>query len=340
MVIVCVCLYFFPAMHEKSVLAAETRQKLAERGLHVENAVVHEENPQKIVVDTPKEEGSQLQIELPEGTTEQELYVENDYLTQTVYIRFRNGIDDYFAEYGISGSSDHIASLFYYKEKDEGVIVIGLDTVYELKETFTEGSLHIDFFSPHEIYDKVIVVDAGHGSRAVGAVKREVMEKNINLDIVLQLKNLLDESSESIGVYYTRLNDTNPTLDQRVQLANKVDADLFISVHNNSSRGGNFSSVSGTQVMYSESDDSELSSKRLAEICLKNVVEEFGSNNKGLIRGDRIYIIRTSKVPVALVEVGFMSNKEELEKLISEEYQRKAAQGIYNAIFEAFEEGY
>ena len=49
---------------------------------------------------------------------------------------------------------------------------------------------------------------------------------------------------------------------------------------------------------------------------------------------------RTSEVPVALIEVGFMTNKEELELLRSEEYQHAAAQGIYNAVMRAFAEGY
>ncbi len=65
-----------------------------------------------------------------------------------------------------------------------------------------------------------------------------------------------------------------------------------------------------------------------------------GSRNKGLVEGNSIYIIRTSEVPVALIEVGFMTNKEELELLRSEEYQHAAAQGIYNAVMRAFAEGY
>ena len=119
-----------------------------------------------------------------------------------------------------------------------------------------------------------------------------------------------------------------------------MDADIFISIHNNSSATGNFTQTSGTQVMYSESDDSELSSKKLAKICLNAVSKSFDSYNRGLLEGDSIYIIRTSKVPVALIEVGFMTNYDELDKLKSPKYQKKAAQGIYNAIMEAFEEGY
>ena len=220
------------------------------------------------------------------------------------------------------------------------MIALSLDQVYELQSKYETGNLYLDFIDPHDIYDKVVVIDAGHGSRAPGAVKNGVSEKSIDLAIVLELKKLFDESDDNIGVYYTRTSDTNPTFDQRVQLANKSHADLFISVHNNSSASGNFTKTSGTQVMYSESDKSELSSKRFAKICLDNVVEKFGSRSIGLLEGDSIYIIRTSEVPVALIEVGFMTNYEELDKLKDPEYQAKAAEGIYQAIMEAFEEGY
>ena len=257
-----------------------------------------------------------------------------------MYIRFPGGTEDYFQKYKIRGSSDHIASLSYYKDGEDGVIALTLDKVYELSQKYRKGGLYLDFIDPHDIYDKVVVIDAGHGSRAAGAVKLGVSEKDIDLDILLQLKKLFDACPDNIGVYYTRTADTNPTLDQRVQLANKADADIFISIHNNSSATGNFTQTSGTQVMYSESDDSELSSKKLAKICLNAVSKSFDSYNRGLLEGDSIYIIRTSKVPVALIEVGFMTNYDELDKLKSPKYQKKAAQGIYNAIMEAFEEGY
>jgi N-acetylmuramoyl-L-alanine amidase len=70
------------------------------------------------------------------------------------------------------------------------------------------------------------------------------------------------------------------------------------------------------------------------------VTAALGSKDIGLVKGDSIYIIRTSEVPVALIEVGFMTNREELANLNTQEYQKLAAQGIYNAIEQAFEEGY
>jgi len=147
---------------------------------------------------------AQIKIGLPLPLSKGQITIENDYITQTVYIRFDEGPDNYFDEYEIKGSCDHIASLSYYKDGSDGVIALKLDKVYELSEEYEKGSLYLDFISPHEIYDKVVVIDAGHGSRAPGAVKLGVAEKEIDLDILLQLKALFDECPENIGVYYTR----------------------------------------------------------------------------------------------------------------------------------------
>ena len=68
--------------------------------------------------------------------------------------------------------------------------------------------------------------------------------------------------------------------------------------------------------------------------------EALESRDKGLVEGDEIYIIRTSEVPVALIEVGFMTNQEELNLLNSTDYQKKAAEGVYDAVLDAFAKGY
>lgn len=333
-VIVGISLYWFPNLHAREVLAAEQQERIGNADMIADYV-----DPDQIVVDD-ENVGGQLEIGLPAQLDESGLKVENDYISQTVYIRFAGGVDDYFHEYGIKGSSDHIASLSYYKDGDDGVIALMLDRVYELSQDYKEGKLYLNFIDPHEIYDKIVVVDAGHGGRMPGALKLGVAEKDIDLAILLKLKAIFDKDEQNIGVYYTRTTDANPTLDQRVQLANKCDADLFISIHNNSSSTGNFTDTKGTQVMYSESDKSKLSSKHLAQICLDQVCKSLGSTKRNLLQGDSIYIIRTSKVPVALVEVGFMTNYDELDNLNDSAYQKKAAEGIYNAIIQAFEEGY
>ena len=90
--------------------------------------------------------------------------------------------------------------------------------------------------------------------------------------------------------------------------------------------------------MYSESFKGPFTSERLAEICMEELTEALDSRDRGLLKGDSIFIIKNSQVPVALIEVGFMTNKEELRLLNSAEYQEKTAEAIYKAIFRALEE--
>ena len=124
-------------------------------------------------------------------------------------------------------------------------------------------------------------------------------------------------------------------------MANKAGADLFISVHNNSTKSGRMSSINGTAVMYDEEKASEENgSMQLAQICLEEMTAALGSTSKGIVKGHEIYIIRTAEMPVALIEVGFMTNQDELNRLNDEAYQKEAAQAIYNAIYRAFQKGY
>lgn len=341
--VMCIALPFFPQLRSWSVFSSDTAV-LFEFDREVESSAEGFTGG----VEGTIEEGTvsmdaQLEIQIPEGVDPSSVTIENDYLTQTVSISFPNGMTDYFAEYGVKGSSDHIASITYYKQGTDGVLALELDKLYELTSTFEGKEIYLDFTAPKDIYDKVIVVDAGHGGKAPGAVKDGTSEKNIDLAIVLQLKKLLDEAQEKdpgLKVYYTRTDDSNPSLQSRVNLANAAEADLFISVHNNASSSGKFSSLQGTQVLYSQSYEGEPSSKEFAQICLEEVVSASDSRSLGLVEGDRIYIIRTSEVPVALIEVGFMTNREELDKLKTEEYQQETAQGIYNAIMRAYDEGF
>lgn len=279
----------------------------------------------------------QLRLELPKDVTAEEIRIEPNYVRQLVTIHIPKAGEDYFDEHPLLGRSDHIDELYM----ENGIIDITMDAVYEVESIVDNGFLYIDFLTPQQVYDKIVVIDAGHGGKAPGAIKQEIYEKDLNLGIVKQLKDLLDKNDRNIGVYYTRTEDNNPTFDQRAQLANKSNANLFISIHNNSTADGQMSEYHGTEVMYDELKSEEgFSSKRLAQICLEETTAALGSKNNGLTKGNSIYIIRTSQVPVALVEVGFMTNQEELDKLNSQEYQKQAAQGVYNAIIRALDEGF
>lgn len=280
----------------------------------------------------------QLCLLIPENVTPADISISSDYLTQTIQIEMPHVSGQYFSNQPISGSSDKIDEITYLQGKETDRIQIVTDAVYELDISYDEKYYYLDFFEPHEVYDKVVVIDAGHGGKDPGANRKGILEKDIDLAIALELKKLFDASDKNIGVYYTRVDDSDPSNVERVGLANKSNADVFVSIHINSYKGSGDSSINGTEVMYSTSHEGSLSSKQLASICMEELTTKLGSRDRGLITGDSIYIINKSKVPVALVEVGFITNKEERELLNSQEYQKKTAEALYDAIIRALGE--
>ena len=283
------------------------------------------------------EEGSnhegQLRLEIPFYVSAEEITIEEDYVKHQVRIRIPSIDGTYFYDYPMVGSCNHITDLLYDSIKGEGIIDVELDGVYELETEWEDKYLYLGFEDPHELYDYIVVVDAGHGGNDVGARISGTNEKDVNLKIVQGMKELFDNDVQNIGVFYTRLDDRFVSLEDRVALSNDVGADLFISVHNNSTASGRISSINGTEVMYKVSDESG-KSKEFADRCLDNLLTKLGSLSKGVVAGDDIYIVRTSNAPVALVEVGFMTNQLERLMLENEEYQHMAAEAMHTAVWE------
>lgn len=369
-VVVCVLLFNFPGMEQ--FLAARRQRQRAEarqealrqeeketvmtaqiealmeqrtREKETENEQVRvTEKPERYsgVISEAEGERHDINLQLPEGTNIGEVEVENDYVDRAIRVSFPSTVRDYFALHRVWGSSEGVASMSYYLKGGRGILELITDKVYLVSHRTIRGQVGLDLTEPREKYDKLVVVDAGHGGIKTGAEREGVEEKSINLSIVKALKKYSEaQKGSKIGIFYTRLTDEDVPLEKRAGLANELKADLFISVHNNSTTSLSADQVlEGTQVLYSESDRGNHTSKRLAQICLEQVTDALHSRNLGLLPGDDIYIIRNSKAPVALVEVGFITNRSEREKLLTENYQTKVAKGLYQAMEEAFQEGY
>lgn len=272
-----------------------------------------------------------LRISLPENTKESDIKIEADYITRKLHIEIANTDKEYQLSEPVLGSCNHVINVSYGHENKKMYLDLSLNGVYEYEATKEENLLIVKFFKPKDVYDKVMVVDAGHGGSHPGTNRNNILEKDLTVSIVLYLKELLDKSD--IKVYYTRVDDSNPSFDERVQLANEIDADFFLSVHINADERS--SQPNGTEVLYYTMDNRSL---QFATICVDRLSEALNSKNRGVTGGDSIYIIHNSKVPVALAEVGFLSNNAEFSQLCSKCYQKKAAEGLYNAIVEAYEE--
>lgn len=180
------------------------------------------------------------------------------------------------------------------------------------------GSSNLPSSKP--LYSKVkVVVDAGHGGTDPGAVANGRKEK----DIVLSISKKVNSKLKSLGfqTIMTRTTDTYITLSNRYSIANNNKADVFVSVHANSGP----SSASGIETLYKNY-------KTLANDIQSGMINETGGKSRGLKYRSDLAVLNGTKMPSALVEVGFISNASESSKIGSSSYQEKLATGIVKGI--------
>lgn len=191
---------------------------------------------------------------------------------------------------------------------------------------------------------KTIVVDAGHGVPDEGAESSQgTTEAETNLAIALKLQNLLETSG--CTVILTRSDENaiydidSKTLKQkkisdihnRVKIGNESQADAFISIHLNKIPQQQYY---GWQCFYKEGNEQ---GQRLAvsiQENLNNAIQK--ENNRVAHTIDNVYIIKHVEIPTTIVECGFLSNPEEEQQLLNDEYQNRLAWGIYNGIINYF----
>ncbi|WP_179393702.1 N-acetylmuramoyl-L-alanine amidase [Carboxydothermus ferrireducens] len=198
------------------------------------------------------------------------------------------------------------------------------------------GGYNVRIFPEPVLSGKKIVLDPGHGGSDPGTIGKVygIKEKDVNLDIALKLKGYL----EALGaaVYMTRTGDTYLSLQQRVDYANDLSADLFLSIHQNSVGSPAYYSTNGTQVYYYPDPSNQLLEKALADKLMSSLNEVLGSKNKGIYTDKGYYVIKYTEMPSTLVEVGFLSNAEEEKKLSTPEYRTKAAAALAQGITKWF----
>lgn len=235
-----------------------------------------------------------------------------------------------------TAEEDTLLSLSVGETDGNTEIVLELNSVYEVTVTEDEEFLYLSLLRPHEIYDKIIVIDPGHGGIDPGTSGGGATEASVNLAVVRYVKELLDER-EDWKVYYTRLDNTLPDLSTRVEFANALHADLLISVHCNYNP---VSAMNGVEVLYSSVQGAEdtFNSRYLATLCSEFVAEETGLKERELVeRSKNLHIIKYCNMPMALIEFGFMSNRNDLSIILTEEGQRGCAKAIYRAIEASYE---
>lgn len=184
-------------------------------------------------------------------------------------------------------------------------------------------------FKKSPVINKTIVIDAGHGGVDMGACGRQgTREKEVNLDVSLRLKDLLEGAGAF--VIMTRFDDDYISLYERSFLANYWFADIFVSVHANNQYN---TSIHGIEVYHYPG---RYESRLLAQRVLHGLSASTGFKEIGVKLNDFV-VIRETTMPSILVELGYLSNFREESIIRTAEYREKAALGIFQGIIDYYQ---
>ncbi|MED3829780.1 LysM peptidoglycan-binding domain-containing protein [Priestia megaterium] len=194
--------------------------------------------------------------------------------------------------------------------------------------------------SPVNSSGEIVVLDPGHGGADAGAVNGSYYEKNLTYTLASKAKQYL----ENMGyrVYLTRTSSGSclpvytltPDLQCRVDKAKSYDADAFVSIHINAAVPG----AIGTESYYNANSSYDGSmnkqpsnSKVLAQTVHSYFQPQMGSTDRG-VHDSSLYVLRKNTVPATLIEIGFISDYRDLNKMINTTYQNNISNGIARGI--------
>ncbi len=223
-------------------------------------------------------------------------------------------------------NSDTVVEM-HTEPEGSGVQNVVLDGEGGLTEATQEKGEDED--SVNEPKAPTVVVDAGHGGNDGGTFSGKIIEKDITLAVAKKMQKLLEE--QEINVIMTRETDEYMDLEERTQISNENDTDLFISVHCNYYEGG--SEVKGIECYYAEDDEI---SEEVAWTIMKSIDGISGLRNRGAKEED-YFVTEFNDAPAVLVEMGFLSNPTECKNLADSDYQQSLAKELVEGIIKSLE---
>ena len=172
-----------------------------------------------------------------------------------------------------------------------------------------------------------VVIDASYGGRDGGSKGYNgIIQKNVNLDIALKMKDIL-EKHKDIDVILTRTDDTTVSMEERIDIINNSGADFIVSIMQNTEGSGDVSGVES----YVLPKENEKSNTTLGYTLQQAMTMYIDTKDRGVLARNMDILLK-SDIPGAVVNTGFISNKEEGTNLASDKYQLRMAEGISQGI--------
>lgn len=293
----------------------------------------------EIRIDRNSQTSNYFCVPMPESVKAEEVILENHYMNEELWVSISSSqpalFRNFYAANSVYGNSGCVVDGRFEAGEERTYLRFALDGVYEYRSIFEDHILYVEFVPPKEAYEKIVVVDPAYGGEETGVTAKNVVSKDITLNIAKALKARFDESD--IKVYYTRMDDSNPTAADRVGLSAATKADMLIRIEVS---GNENSKLYGTTTVYnSQFFIPGFGNVELADLLEREVVTAISGKAGGLVEAaETDEVIGGATVPAAAIRVGYLTNSQEAILLQREDYIERIADGIYNAVIKAYEE--
>lgn len=307
----------------------------AEEKQDVTTGIQPDETVHGLIQITPEEKENQNKFYIPVAgmVTQESIRIENDYVNRRLKITI-SGMDASFYEKNVMhGRLDNIALVQAGNQYKGVVIFLTMEQVCEYEAVLENQKLGLVFKNPSEVYDEIVVLDAGHGGNDNGVVVNGITEAELCMEIVELVKAKLEE--QGVRVYLARGTESIPEREKRASLANETGADLFLSIH--LSEGTDY----GINAYYNELYFVPGYNNVMFADCL--VREVAGAVNN---RGNGVFAVEQTDTEIlcmvdglaARLEIGCPADVQEAELLKRADYKEDIAEGICAAIIHSLEE--
>lgn len=288
----------------------------------------------------------------------EQISMENRYAQRQLWIYLQGVQASDYRDYVIAGDLGSVVGGWAQQQGDTTILKLQMNVIQEYTSVMEDNHLYMEYKPPEECFDRIVVIDPQYGGEALGArpggpaagnskpgagagsqesadwMDLCLAEKEINLQIAGAVRQLLEGTD--IKVYLTRQEDVALSPEDRALLAREVNADLYvgIGVGEDPEDPERF----GTEVWYNgDYFIPGFGNLQLADLLERRVTEAVSGRANGLME-TQDPVLKRLTIPGALVKAGYLTHEREGELLSQQGYTQKVAEGIVEALRQAFEE--
>lgn len=317
---------------QKTIVIADVSQE--QTGLPVSSSQEGESVcDRELVLEKEDDVEKSFRIPLPKGIRAENVTMENRCMERELWLYIQSPEADFYRDNSVSGDLSPVV-WGRSEEQEEGILLkFGMNRVLEYRSTLEGNALTIVWFEPKELYDYIVVLDPAGGGSDQGLAGDELFEKDVALQVARQVQKKF--ALQNVRLYLTRTEDVTALPEDRLALANEVEADLYLRL---CASAGDTSEIYGIRGIYNEEYYiPDFGNLELADAVTRSVTIAAGNRAVGLEAADDESLLKMLRMPSAEVSLGYLTNPQECWLMGQESYQEQLAEGILNAVSEAIQ---